>query len=281
MMPILTMDELRRASPEQREAARAEVTVLEDLERYLYWLNSEQGAQVPITIELGRRKRSGIAGIHPSSACKAGACQLAIYFDASGEVPDGRTVDPELQRTFDMGTAWHAIFQAHFKAMYGDRYDAEIPCHGTEFRFRSYTDGVFKFTPVRFVLELKTIKEGGNYGFEKVQLRPMVDHVRQAHIYMFVTGAPFALIFYLCKNNSRVKEHAVAFDPVIWQDLEQTFRPVVAALDGGPRPEPKLGHHCRDCPFIAGCEAGRGFINGERRSTLLARRTGRGVFQSQ
>lgn len=124
---------------------------------------------------------------------------------------------------------------------------------------KSRTDGLFTFPKVRIVLEAKSIKEGGNFGWEKVQKKPMEDNVRQAYFYMKLSDVPFAIIFYANKNSGKLKEHPVMFDPEVWEKIQtEVVEPVVeAAYDGGEMVEGTPGFHCRWCDFNHSCPAAR------------------------
>jgi hypothetical protein len=83
----------------------------------------------------------------------------------------------------------------------------------------------------------------------------MEDNVRQAHFYMRLENIPFAIIFYMCKNNGKLKEHPVMFDQKVWDGIvTKTVQPVIAAAyDGGKMVEGKTGWHCKQCPYEYRC----------------------------
>jgi hypothetical protein len=141
--------------------------------------------------------------------------------------------------------------------MYGDRFKDEVKLSDDRLHIKSSTDGIFDFDRVRIVLEIKSIKEGGNFGWAKVQQAPMEDNVRQAYFYMRLSNTPFAIIFYVCKNNGEFKEHPIIFDPAVWAIICQTtVEPVVAAAyAGGPMVKATVGWHCKQCSFYRGCSA--------------------------
>ena len=252
---IKTIDELLRAQkhdPQLVKECFAQVTVMEDLENYLKWLHDSQ-AEIAVTSGLSRRQSRSL-GIHPSSAAKKGACLLKLYFECTGEIEPRRIYDPDTQRTWDIGTMLHDLYQCHFWNMYGDQFHDEVSLESPDLRIKSHTDGIFDFSRIRFALEMKSIKEGGNFGFAKVQTAPMEDNVRQAYFYMKIGDIPFALIFYICKNNGGLKEHAVMFDPKVWHSIEnETVQPVIQALKTNQRPLATAGWHCRQCQFCHKC----------------------------
>jgi len=262
---IKTIDDLRKASEDEIEEAKTEVTVVKDLYRYLEWLNSPEGEEASVKFKLGWRKRS--LGIHPSTICKEDVCLLRAYYELTGEVEARQEFVPKTQLIWDLGTAVHSLMQAHLSEMYGDQFKEEVSGSDDELQIRSHTDGVFNFSTVRFILEMKTIKEGGNYGFAKVQATPFVDNVRQTLIYQYLHDCPFGLVLYFAKNTSEIKEHVVVWDDTVWDDIvTNTIQPVLDAANGGPMVAPTVGWHCRNwCPMYHGCPHGRNSDDKSRR----------------
>lgn len=258
---IKTIEELQWAEendPELVQRYLSKVTVDEDLHTHLRWLHDNE---VTTTIEanLNRYKNRSL-GIHPSSASKKGVCQLKIYYECTGEIPPNRKFDPVMQQTWDVGTMLHELYQAHFKAIYRDQFEPEVKLVNEAMHIKSRTDGIFDFESYRIVLEAKSIKEGGNYGWAKVQDKPMEDNVRQAHFYMKLANVPFGLIFYMNKNAGEWKEHAITFDQGIWDDiLTKVIEPVGAAAFGeGGDIEGKPTWYCRWCDYAYDCPAKKG-----------------------
>jgi hypothetical protein len=257
-MNIKTLKDLRRAldkNPDLVEAAKEEVSVIDDLEEYLAWLDRAEATTI-VTTEL-RRKKKRSSGIHPSAACKKKGCLLKLYYDCTGEVEPGPVYRPEMQRMWDLGTSQHDIYQAHFNNMFGNQFQDEVPLKDPDLHIKSHADGLFDFTKVRAVLEMKTIKTGGNFGWAKVQHRPLPDNVRQTHFYMKLADTPFAVIFYYSKNTSEIKEHVVVFDFYLWDELlTEVVEPVIeAAYNGGPKVKATVGFLCDYCDYKYACPA--------------------------
>lgn len=260
-MNFLTLNDLKNAPDEDVRKALSRVTIVDDLASYTKWMN-DTNYRLPITFELGGTSRS--LGIHPSSVCKPGVCPMQLYYECTGEVEPLDTVGHDLQDTFDIGTAKHAMLQTMLHDMFGNQFQSEVSLKDETLHIISHTDGVFIFPTLRFILEIKTIKEGGNFGFEKVQAKPLESNLRQMTMYMKVADIPFGLLFYWCKNNSAKKEHAVVFDQAIWNDLKGVIQPVVDAVyNGGTEVMPKVGAHCKWCKFYHGCAHGRRHSDGK------------------
>lgn len=256
MKPIKTIDDYLKAGPEEIEFAFSQVTIMQDLENWLAWLSESQTTTV-VTAELQRFKGRAL-GIHPSSACKKGVCKLKLYFECTHDIEPRRAYVQEDQLTWDTGTLLHETYQTHFGNMYGDKFQAEVKLEIPDLHVKSRTDGLFDFAIVNIVLEMKSIKEGGNFGWAKVQKEPMEDNVRQTHFYMVGSDTPFGIILYLNKNKGVIKEHPVKFDPEIWADIVETIQPVSDAVyNNGPMVEAAPGWHCRWCDFNYACPAAR------------------------
>jgi CRISPR/Cas system-associated exonuclease Cas4 (RecB family) len=276
-MSIKTIEEFRSASQEERDEAAKLITVEQDLYSYLRWLNSADGGQTEVRFKIGwNPHRAASLGFHPSQIAKLEACKLKLYFDVTGEVKPIPRDDTDMVMIFDLGTAMHSLLQTHFINMYGDQFEEEVWLKDERILINStHTDGRFLFSNVRFLLEIKTIKEGGNYGWAKVQDRPFPDNIRQVMTYMYLDDCPFGLILYFCKNNSKIKEHVVMWDDDVWDEVRnKTMQPVVDAIEAGKTPVPSPGYDCRRCDYLHGCKAGKDHNSGRRNTRRRAVATG-------
>lgn len=257
---ILSLKDLAWAkehNPGLIEEVKKEVYVKEALEKYLEWLADEEVTTV-VTSELRRYKKRPL-GIHPSAACKKGVCLYRLYLDCTGEIPPRRPYDAPAQRIWDIGTLLHDTYQAHFNNMFGEQFTDEVSLKDPELHIKSSADGLFDFSQVRAVLEMKTIKDGGNFGWEKVQKSPMEDNVRQSHFYMRLSDSPFGNVFYIAKNTGKLKEHVIVFDFDLWEEMQtQVVEPVIdAAYNEGPKVKATPGYGCRWCDYNYDCPAVR------------------------
>lgn len=254
---ILTINDLQVALENDFRATQhylKQVTVEEDLSNYLLWLH-ENEVTTDFNVKLHRYRRRS-KGIHPSSASKEGCCLLKLYYECTFEIEPMGAYDQKMQLTWDVGTLLHETYQEWFRNMYDKQFKAEVSLKSDDGYIKSRTDGIFTFTNYRFILEAKSIKEGGNFGWETIQAKPMTDHVRQAHFYMWLSDVPFALIFYMNKNAGEFKEHPVMFNQGIWDDMmDNVIAPVVsAAYLGGDAVSATPGWNaCRFCNFQHGC----------------------------
>lgn len=254
-MSILTIDDLKTASDKEVEEAKKQITIKEELYAYQRWLNQQEDGIV-IPVRLGGSKRG--LGIHPSSVSKVGACPYKVYLECTGDVKKIDVIKPEIQDTFDLGTAKHTVMQAFLHEMYGDQFQDEVKLTDKELHIHSHADGLFSFPDVRFILEIKTIKEGGSFGFDKVRRKPMVDHVRQTTMYMKLENVPFGLIYYYNKNTSEVLEHVITYDPEVWMTIEMFILPIIEAAYGDRKPPlGKVSYGCRWCGYSHSCAAYR------------------------
>ena len=250
MTQMKTLKDLELSYADVVEHYVKQVTVLDDLKKYLKWLDDNE-ITTTVVSEL-RRKKQRKLGIHPSAACKKDVCLLKIYYECTGALPPSKKFDMKLQMTWDLGTMIHTLMQTHFKAMYGDQFTPEVPL--SKGIIHSSTDGLFDFSNYRFILEMKSIKEGGNFGWDTIQKKPMEDNVRQCHFYMWLADVPLSLLLYVNKNGSEFKEHVVTFNPQIWNDIyNKVIVPVEASISKKQQSNATPGWHCRWCDFAHSC----------------------------
>lgn len=253
---ILTIDDLAKAEGQNYQVVQHclnEVTVEEDLYRYQEWLHlNEVTTTFQVNLDRYQQRKPGI---HPSSACKVNPCLLKLYYECQIEVPPKGSFDAKVQRIWDLGTYMHVLHQTWFKDMYGSQFEEEVPLKYEPAHLTSATDGIFSFSSCRFIIEIKTIREGGNYGWGTIQNKPMDDHVRQSHFYMWLANVPFVLIFYINKNTCEYKEHAVAFHQPLWDEMwDSVIEPVVAAaFEGGEMVPASPSWGCRWCNYAYYC----------------------------
>lgn len=258
---IWTIDDLEWAQendPDLVEEKFRLVSIQPDVEDYLRYIH-DNSIDIKFVTHM-RRKQGRKLGVHPSSACKKGVCHLKLYYECTGKLKPKRGYEQRTQEIWDLGTMMHDRLQYLLGQVYGDQFQKEVPLSIPELLVIGHTDGVFEFVVdgIRIVLEIKSIKEGGSYGWEKVQQKPMEDNVRQAHLYMRAKNTPFAIVFYIAKNTGEFKEHPVVFNQDTWADLEKTIVPVVDAVKEGNRTvKASPGWHCKWCDFQHACAPGR------------------------
>lgn len=261
MKRIWTIEDLDRAredDPELLEEKFLEVTILPDIEDYLRYIHDKS---IPLKVQsrMNRTKKRA-AGVHPSAASKRDLCPLKIYWDCTQEVEPERPYNQQNQEIWDLGTMMHDRLQTILELVYGPQFEKEVPLSIPELLVVGHTDGVFEFEAagIRIVLEIKSIKEGGQYGWEKVQLKPMKDNVRQAHMYMKALNIPFGIVFYINKNSGQFKEHPIMFDHKIWDSILSNIEPIVEAVrSGNSLVKAKPSWWCKSCDYYKKCKPGR------------------------
>jgi CRISPR/Cas system-associated exonuclease Cas4 (RecB family) len=275
---IADLDELRDSEdPKDQEFLKqkfAEVTILPDIEDYLRYIHDNS---VPLKVRscMNRKKKRAL-GVHPSAASKRDLCPLKIYWDCTQEVEPHRPYNQQNQEIWDLGTMLHDRLQTILELIYGDQFTREVPLSIPELLIVGHTDGVLEFevSGIRIVLEIKSIKEGGQYGWEKVQLKPMADNVRQCTMYMKAKNIPFGIIFYINKNSGLFKEHPIMFDHEIWDDIEKNVLPVVQAVQSKALVKAKPSWWCKSCDYVKACNPGRREGHGKGSSSWKKTRTG-------
>lgn len=259
MTSLRTIEDLHWAQandPEAIEEALKKVAIKENLSEWLEWIYHEE-VSLKFVVNLNRKKWRS-SGLHPSTICKKGVCLLKVYYEAAGSLKPLRQYKEQNNLTFDVGTMVHVMLQSHLDNMFNhekQQFESEVRLRDDELHIRSSTDGLFTFPDLRFILEIKSIKAGGNFGFEKVQHEPLEDTTRQTNMYMRLADVPFGLVFYFGKNTSDTIEHALTFDQELWDEIHSdVIDPVVKAAWGkGKMVKASPGWHCRQCDYQYGC----------------------------
>lgn len=284
MKPILSIDDLEDASASDIEEARKALSV----KPRLYARLKEMGRKVGLTRaeyirimsdvteqdcthcrgtgKVAREKPREIGVIHPSSAHK---CRLRLYYDVTGEFAPVEAIKYELQVTFAIGHAIHAVVQKALDLELGKNFSAEAKCDLNGL-VRGNTDGDMWLPEAHGVLEIKTM------GSEFAGLsKPKDDHFIQAMgMYATALDAPFVTYLYISKEwPYDMKEFVEVYDPKIfdrWSRYKGAF--VQKALEDGSPPiadaEPA---ECAECPYAYKCpqklekKGGKAFAHGNSR----------------
>lgn len=186
--------------------------------------------------------------IHPSSSNK---CVLRLYYDVTGELAPQESIKYELQVTFAIGHAVHAVVQNALAAELGENFHAEKKCDLNGL-VRGNTDGDIWLPDAHAVLEIKTM--GSEYaGLSK----PKEDHLVQAMgMYATALDAPFVVYLYISKEwPYDMKEFVEVYDPKIFERWARyKGAKVQRALETGDPPiadaEPA---ECGECPYAYKC----------------------------
>ena len=256
-MQIKTIAELNKVKKEDpeglKEFVKQHVTIKDDLARYQVWLHDNEIETKFMTTISRTHQRS--LGLHPSSACKADVCMLKLYHEMTGEIPQSRPYEQALHRIFDLGHQQHRIHQIFFQEMYGGLFEDEMYIGHKPHLISSHADGHFDFSKLTAILEIKTIKDSGAFGWEKVQTAPLQDNVRQLHFYMKYSDTPFGILFYAAKNTGKYKEWPIVFDQDLWDEMESgVVLPSVASAKAKIPPKGSPGFmKCKQCGIKQTC----------------------------
>ena len=127
----------------------------------------------------------------------------------------------------------------------GNRDVAHSPFRYEEMWFASETtrlighpDG-FVRVPWRKTLGIVEVKSVSSPQFVKMLSGPSLDHLVQAHVYMYLTQTQWAVILYKDKTRnglSALLAHEVSFETTLGEQILAEVRTLHAALEGGPLP---------------------------------------------
>jgi hypothetical protein len=226
-------------------------------------------------------KKPRLPGLHPSQI--PNPCLLKIYWEMKGK-PEQSKHKPDSLLTFDIGHAVHDMLQGYGRGgAWGPMYEAEVTLSpqkqpiAAELMIQGSADAenilVIDDIPnapiyeVGLVHEYKTIKKEN---YDKL-IRPKPEHKQQATIYGGVLNRPVVVYLYICKNDSRVSDYPVEFDPDMWSKVHAKATLLVGYFNRGEEPAAEPGYGCTQCPYAykiedGGCQAHHDLRNRVRRA---------------
>lgn len=175
-----------------------------------------------IVVRLGAPRHGGV--FHASDVSKATVClrklALGLYDAPHGIEPRTAQSIRILQNGhFTHARLEHTIIDA-VRAIGGDATN-EWKMH-PDAKLRSGTaDLMVVIDGWPYVVEIKSIKGTGDYGFEKLGAYPQADHRGQVNQYMGLSGVHAGWILYECKNTQQLKEYFVRFDEEAFRLVER------------------------------------------------------------
>lgn len=200
--------------------------------------------------------KRAVGVFHPSQLLDG--CLRQMTFELQGTKPSDdrmKSIGPELQRTFDVGT-WYHIYMQSILYSIGWLEEAEAPVINEEKYINGKADGVFK-TEIfgeKVVLEIKTMN---NWNFSKALFAPFKKHEFQASLYARELGAKKVLYLYINKDTSELREF---LRPINEEQLAIADKKMNAVLEGikhktlPPKTCPdKFCANALACPFTTIC----------------------------
>ena len=270
MKKIMTIADLKKASPSDIEQIRASVDIASIVREQM----REDGQRTGLTLteyeeHLATRKERkqtcktchgkgytlpyerSCGTIHASSAHY---CRTRLYYDVMGDIAPKHTIDPALAFTFQIGHALHETVQNALSKALGDRFQEEVKISLPEaFVEGSSVDGVIEFDNCRVVLEIKSI------GSKFTSLASPLDYHRNQAMGIYATAvdAPFVSTLYVEKAwPHNFKEFVEVYDPNVYNNWwRKKGRWVEEAIEKGEPPIADSNKwECVDCPYMYACD---------------------------
>lgn len=223
--------------------------------------------------------------VHPSQVTK---CIKKLWYDCAGYAQEAEeSIDSRLQRTFDLGHAWHHTVQSYGRrGAWGEPsdYRDEVPFdpdmldeHGRPkfpvaegLWLRGSVDAIIERyvipqvpmlgdVAVRMVHEYKTINSSGYQNLKK----PKPEHKWQAMIYSAVFDVPLVVFMYLNKDTSAQIDYPIPFDPVLWNTIQQKIELLKYYIDQNQLPPWEITSavkdpaECKKCGYYKLCRPDR------------------------
>ncbi len=206
-------------------------------------------------------------GIHASELSD---CLKAVVYSLAGTQREPNPHLGDLRRSFQMGTAVHAMIQNDFlavaeKSMGKFHFEPEVLIDrklggvAEDWEFSTTADGLLTLSEhgteyARVGVELKSISD---MGYERIR-KPEPDHIEQSTVYQAGLDAPFWWVAYYNKSNSNFSTVTPAFvrefDASLWRQLEQRFQIAHRHRNDKTLPRRQEGYHCRMCTFAWTCK---------------------------
>ena len=178
----------------------------------------------------------------------AGKCPRALYFQFK-KVPR-KQPNPRILRVFDEGDYIHMrLMSVLFSLGVAKAVEVSIPprelIHGR-------ADAIVVFDNTPYVLEIKSTSD---FNFRKLK-KPQPYHLKQLQLYMHYFKIAKGILLYENKDNQRLKEFLIEYDPNIVEKLlkdfellrEQIKKDVIPAI-----PESIESWRCRYCDYRREC----------------------------
>ena len=269
-MNIMTIADLKNASPSDIEQIRASINIADTVRKQMY----NDGQKEGLTLDeyehhLATRKdrketcrtckgkgytlpyERSCGTIHASSSHY---CRTRLYYDVEGSIAPKHSIDPALQFTFQIGHALHETVQNSLSAAFGERFQVEVKVDLPEaFVSGSSCDGLIEFDHCRVVLEIKTI------GSKFTSLGSPLDYHRNQAMGIYATAldAPFVSTLYVEKAwPHNFKEFVEVYDPSVYNNWwRKKGKHVEKALEtGNPPIADATKWECVDCPYGPACD---------------------------
>ena len=279
MRKIWTIADLEDTNPDKIVTALRNQSFDTMIERWSLEL-AKRGIYHENKLEWNRPRLKKV--FHPSSIDSD--CDFKLFLDLWGTESKAKR-SPSLQMVFDTGTAIHGqldyLFETHARE-YGYEFTPEVGFKPSyiedstrvesdsepkywvmntiidKLKVAGHADGVMvrvfeikgKLFSIRIVFEFKTISSSG---FRKLGSKPQLPHRKQSHAYMRCLDIPFAVVFYINKDNSNSAALPMSFDKELWNPIEERLLSVKKLTKEYQEPDKKEGGSCRMCGYFDAC----------------------------
>jgi len=188
------------------------------------------------------RKRKG--RYKPSGLMK---CKRKVFYDRLGVTQIKDKHDFDMTLWGEAGTAIHDRIQLLLRNKMGDEFTDEDMVEGIEFPARGYVDG----EAYDWILEFKGI---GTASFQNLT-KPLLEHLWQVHMYMWLRDIPRAQILYINRDTWHMKNYKVAFDPDIWSRMMSIIGFIEESVELSDPPK-KINKFwvCSKCEYAHECK---------------------------
>ncbi len=195
---------------------------------------------------------------HPSELYKG--CRRRLAYEYLQAPTNDVNRDPRMQMIFEVGHGVHYRLQKMAKRLaerHGWTFNDEVKIRASDnhWYIGGSCDGIWYFAndPIpNLGLEIKTINKND---FNALVHQPKKEHIYQGNIYMGCLGIPKMAFWYMCKDNSQMKEFVVEFDQKLFEEQMAEVEDILLQLQKGKLPA-KCKTDCVDpgCKYLNVCQ---------------------------
>lgn len=182
---------------------------------------------------------------------EVGKCDRALVYDWRGEPKE--PISGRGMMIFNDGDIHHRDIRDRIRNSGFELVEEERELFDRNWNLSGHIDGIVCFNGDHFLLEIKSIN---HFQFERLNSRPLEEHIQQINLYMFYRDIDKGVIIYKNKNTAALKEFVVKKDDEIVQELLAKFERIDSCVKTGnlpKRPYHRDDWHCQYCQFQKIC----------------------------
>jgi len=184
----------------------------------------------------------GKGKFYPSGGSLGNPCDRNLYLAYNGKL-NSKLIEARISRIFKVGGSLEDRYDTYWNKL-GILLDKEKTVRLTSPKISGRIDYILSHEDPKigkFILELKSINKKG---YDELIDVPKPEHHIQIQCYMGITGIPYGIVFYECKDDQSVRAFKVLHDEEMWQGIIDRCKRIMAMTE---MPEECTGAPWCDC----------------------------------